>query len=163
MCKTEIRRAVPCDMPQIMQVYACARKFMAEHGNASQWANGYPERSLLDDDILNGNLYVVEQDGKIHGAFALISGPDETYTYIEDGEWLSDSEYATIHRVASDGQVHGIFRQVFDYCQARTGHLRIDTHRNNIIMQHVIEQCGFRRCGIIYVYDGTPRIAYELC
>ncbi len=38
---------------------------------------------------------------------------------------------------------------------------RIDTHNDNKIMQHVIEKNGFIRCGIIYVKDGSPRIAYE--
>lgn len=26
---------------------------------------------------------------------------------------------------------------------------------------HVISKNGFKRCGIIYVADGTPRIAFE--
>jgi len=29
-------------------------------------------------------------------------------------------------------------------------------------MQHVIEKNGFKKCGIIYVKDGSERIAYEL-
>ena len=29
-------------------------------------------------------------------------------------------------------------------------------------MQHLILQCGFTRRGIIYVRDGSPRIAYEM-
>lgn len=48
-----------------------------------------------------------------------------------------------------------------EYCKARVPHLRIDTHEDNAVMQHVIEKCGFKRCGIIYVSNGTPRIAYE--
>jgi hypothetical protein len=28
-------------------------------------------------------------------------------------------------------------------------------------MQHVVEKHGFSRRGIIYIADGTPRIAYE--
>ena len=29
-------------------------------------------------------------------------------------------------------------------------------------MQQLLELNGFRRCGIIYVRDGSPRIAYQL-
>lgn len=29
------------------------------------------------------------------------------------------------------------------------------------IMQHLICKNGFQKCGIIYVEDGSPRIAYE--
>lgn len=39
--------------------------------------------------------------------------------------------------------------------------MRIDTHADNHIMQHVIEKAGFQRCGIIFTDDGTPRIAYQ--
>ena len=28
-------------------------------------------------------------------------------------------------------------------------------------MQHILEKQGFVRCGIIYVANGTPRIAYQ--
>ena len=46
-------------------------------------------------------LFVVEEDGEITGVFAYMGGRDETYAYIEDGAWLSDDEYKTIHRVAA--------------------------------------------------------------
>ena len=39
--------------------------------------------------------------------------------------------------------------------------LRIDTHQDNKVMQHVVEKHGFTRRGIIYIADGSPRIAYE--
>lgn len=39
--------------------------------------------------------------------------------------------------------------------------MRIDTHENNKVMQHLIKKNGFQECGIIYVEDGSPRIAYE--
>ena len=29
-------------------------------------------------------------------------------------------------------------------------------------MQHLIERSGFTRCGIVYMEDGSPRIAYQL-
>ena len=40
-------------------------------------------------------------------------------------------------------------------------HLRIDTHENNKVMQHLILKNGFEKCGIIYVDDGSPRVAFE--
>ena len=39
--------------------------------------------------------------------------------------------------------------------------IRSDTHADNKTMQHLIEADGFTRCGIIYIADGTPRIAYQ--
>ena len=39
--------------------------------------------------------------------------------------------------------------------------LRIDTHRDNISMRRFIEKSSFDFCGVIYVEDGTPRVAFE--
>ena len=97
----------------------------------------------------------------IHGVFAFILGEDPTYHVIENGQWLSDAPYGTIHAVASDGSIHGLLTQVVTYCLQTIRHLRIDTHPDNLIMQHVITKNGFTKCGIIYVADGTPRLAYE--
>ena len=102
-----------------------------------------------------------EETERVCGVFFFDIGPDETYGVIEQGAWFSDSAYGTIHRIAGDGTVHGLLRKVVSYCEKKTPHLRIDTHEDNHIMQHVIAQCGFRRCGVIHVSDGTPRIAYE--
>jgi len=35
--------------------------------------------------------------------------------------------------------------------------IRIDTHRDNRIMQHVISKYGFTYCGIIYLANGDER------
>ena len=158
-----IRQAEEADLPVILEIYAYARDFMEKNGNPHQWAGGFPPASLLQDDIAKHNLYVVteEETGRVCGVFFFAIGPDETYGVIEQGEWFSDSAYGTIHRIAGDGSVHGLLRKVVSYCEKKTPHLRIDTHEDNHIMQHVIAQCGFRRCGIIHVGDGTPRIAYE--
>lgn len=154
-----IRKAKMEDFERILEIYAYARGFMGKMGNPTQWGNHYPPIDMLQGDIAAGNLCVVE-DGQIHGVFAFFTEPDPTYSYIEDGAWLDDSPYGTIHRVASDGS-GGVFSAVLDYAQSRNPHVRIDTHRDNKVMQHVLEKNGFRRCGIIYLEDGDPRIAYD--
>ena len=111
--------------------------------------------------IARNELFVLEDSDGIHGVFAFILGEDPTYHVIENGQWLSDAPYGTIHAVASDGSIHGFLTQVVTYCLQTIRHLRIDTHPDNLIMQHVITKNGFTKCGIIYVADGTPRLAYE--
>ena len=92
--------------------------------------------------------------------FALLPSPEPTYDVI-DGAWLTDEPYGVIHRMASYPDVHGIFAAIIDFAAARYAHLRIDTHRDNRIMQHLIEKHGFTYCGIIRLEDGAPRLAYE--
>ena len=158
---TTIRKAEKEDLTRIMEIYAAARQFMRDHGNFSQWdGEDAPER-LLPGDIEAGNLYVLEEDGAIHAVFAFIIGADPCYAVIEQGAWKSDTPYAAVHRVASDGTLHNIIGRIMDFAKSNMPHIRIDTHENNKVMQKALEKQGFKRCGIIYVPDGTPRIAYE--
>lgn len=155
-----IRKAKPEDLPRILEIYAYARQFMRDNGNATQWGDGAPAESTLRADMAAGKLYVLEGNG-LHAVFALIPGNDPTYAEI-DGAWLSQAPYATLHRVASNGTQHGIMDCVVAFAKTQYPHLRIDTHRDNKIMQHVIAKNGFVYCGVINTKDGTPRLAYEL-
>lgn len=158
-----IRKAEKQDLPRIHEIYAAARQFMRDNGNYAQWGEGDRPEELLEDDIQQGNLYVLEGDeAQIHAVFVFVEGPDPVYLHIEQGSWRSEAEYAAVHRVASDGMVRNVLGQIMDYCRAQIPHLRIDTHEDNKVMQHVLEKCGFVRCGIVYMPDGSPRIAYEL-
>lgn len=161
MSKIVIDKANRSDLERILEIYAHARAYMAQNGNASQWGNGYPEKTLLKSDIQKGELYVMKEKGRIFGVFAFIIGADPTYDIIEDGAWFSSDLYGTIHRIASDGSVRGVLDAAVLFCETKIKHLRIDTHENNKIMQYLIEKNGFKKCGRIYADDGTPRIAYE--
>jgi RimJ/RimL family protein N-acetyltransferase len=37
----------------------------------------------------------------------------------------------------------------------------VDTHQDNVVMQRILEKLGFTYCGIIFVANGTPRLAYQ--
>ena len=156
-----IRKTVPGDVDRIMEIYDTARKFMRSTGNMTQWINGYPGRDLILDDIKKGNSYVGVYDGRVTGTFAFILGDDPTYSYLEDGEWLNDLPYGTIHRLASDGTVHGFLEAAVGFAGGITGNLRIDTHDDNRVMQHLLEKNGFTKCGRIFLENGDPRIAYQ--
>ena len=157
----QIRKATAQDLPRIEEIYAFARKFMAETGNPNQWGNTTPLTSQLVEDIRRGDLNVMVQDNVIHGVFYFYIGIDPTYGEIEDGQWRSDTPYGTIHRIAGDGS-GGILAAAVAYGKERINHLRIDTHHDNKIMQHAVAKFGFQRSGIIHLANGSPRIAYDL-
>lgn len=54
---------------------------------------------------------------------------------------------------------HFVFRWAFTQIDS----IRIDTHRDNKPMQHLLNKNGFRYCGIIYLEDGDERLAYQRC
>lgn len=155
-----IRKATLTDMPAIRAVYAAARRFMAATGNPTQWGEDKPAEALLLEDIRLGRLYVEEWDGHVCAAFALVMGEDPTYGYIE-GAWRDATPYGTIHRLAADGTNPGFFTRCVSFCSRQISHLRVDTHADNRVMRHLVEKHGFAYCGVIYIADGSPRLAFE--
>ena len=156
-----VRPATADDLNDIMRTYDAARLAMRECGNHAQWVNGYPQRDLLENDIEKKQLFVIEEDGVIHAAFAFILGDDPTYAYIEDGKWPNGKPYGTIHRIGTDGKIKGAVKAALDFALQYTDEVRADTHEDNRPMQHVLAKNGFVRCGIIYLENGDPRIAYQ--
>ncbi len=157
-----IRLATHDDLPKLLDIYEYARQFMREQGNPTQWGASHPEKDILEADIDNNVLYVIEKEGRIQGVFAFIIGEDSTYDIIDQGNWKSNDTYGTIHRVAAAKGATGIAEKTVEYCKNLHPYIRIDTHEKNLVMQHLIEKTGFQKSGIIYAYDGSPRIAYEL-
>ena len=158
----QIRPARPDDLPALREVFAAAKAIMRADGNPTQWAGAYPDDPDILRDIAGGwGHTVLAEDGRTAGYFALIPAPEPTYARI-DGAWLDDAlPYFVIHRIASVPEVHGVFAAVIAFAAARCRNLRIDTHRDNRIMQHNICKHGFRCCGIIHLADGAPRLAYQ--
>lgn len=155
-----IRNARREDLPRIEEIYAYARDFMANHGNPNQWGKTNPPTEQLEKDIENQLLFVVTEGEVIHGVFYFYIGEDPTYHEIEDGAWASLTPYGTIHRIAGDGS-GGVLKAAVEFCSRKISHLRIDTHHDNYVMQKAVEKLGFQRRGIIYIADGSPRIAYD--
>lgn len=157
-----IRCATAADVDELMRVFALARQFMARTGNPHQWTDGYPERELVERDVAAGRQWAVtDAAGRVVGTFCFLPGPEAAYAVIEQGQWPDDRPYWVIHRLASDGSCHGVFRCVLTWCAARAAVLRIDTHADNRVMQRLLERNGFARCGIIYQRHHSPRWAYQ--
>lgn len=156
-----IRKSTYDDLDRIKEILVHARQYMKESGNPTQWGDNRPSISLIENDIQKGNSYVVVDENEVVATFAFIVGEDPTYLDI-DGKWLNDFKYGTIHRIASNGKVKGIFPFVINELKKLGIDIRIDTHINNKTMIHQIEKAGFKYCGVIVVDDGTKRNAYQL-
>ena len=157
-----IREAQPSDMADIMTVMDAAKKIMRQSGNMYQWGEGYPSEAVITADMERNGGFVIEDDSKVVGYFAFLKSPEPTYARIYEGKWLDDEKpYHVVHRIASYPDAHGIFSSIMDYCFSHDPNIRIDTHRDNKIMQHNIAKHGFTYCGIIYLASGDERLAYQ--
>lgn len=159
----QIRKTVREDLNEVMKIYADARQYMRENGNPNQWINGYPTMEMVLGDISDQSSYVcIESDG-IVGVFRFTLGTDPTYIRIYEGNWLKEGPYGVIHRIASASHKKGVASFCLEWCLASCGNIRIDTHRDNYIMQNLLVKNGYTRCGIIYLEDGAERLAYQKC
>lgn len=157
-----IRHTTTADIPRLKEIFAIARRFMAEAGNPNQWTEGYPSKELLQEDIDSGDSYVIVKGDRIVATFVLRGGADPTYDIIYDGKWPDDNPYATIHRIASSGEATGIMHTALQYALTHYDNIRIDTHRDNLVMQHLLADEGFCYCGVIHCWSGDERLAFQL-
>ena len=162
-----IRKSKPSDLDTILRLREEARQTMIRTGNKNQWTAGHPATDVFVNDIKQGNSYLIE-DTDCNGrptpvaSFAFIPGPDPTYAIIYDGKWLDEtSSYHVLHRIASTPTSHGVMEALLQFCFTHACNIRIDTHRDNHIMQHLLAKHGFSQCGIIHLLNGDERLAYQ--
>ena len=140
----EIRKVSAQDLDQIMQIYENAKAFMRENGNKDQWGDDYPSRELIEQDL--DDMYLCMEENQIACVFYYKKDEDEEYGQI-NGKWLNDEPYAVVHRVASTGIIKGAASYCLDWAYSQIPNLRMDTYRDNIPMQKLLEKCGFQYCG----------------
>lgn len=161
-----IRKATSKDLPDILAIYSYARTYMKEHGNPDQWRDSYPPVELTTQNIDTGCCYVCiiqenEQD-KIGGVFYFHQEDDPDYKEI-DGAWLNDDTYAVVHRVATAPDTKGVATYCLNWAYEQFQNIKIDTHDDNIPMQHLLKKLGFSCCGHTTLANGEVRLVYQKC
>ncbi len=157
----EIRKTRIEELDAVMNIYAHARRFMAEHDNPTQWGNNKPSRKQVEQDILAGKSHVCVEGDELAAVFYFAHETDPTYTKIYEGQWLNDKEYSVVHRIASAGTVKGAGSFCMNWACAQSENVKIDTHKDNYVMQNMLKKNGFVHCGTIYLEDGEPRLAFH--
>lgn len=167
----QFRHAQTADLPQIMGIVAQAQAYLAAQG-IDQWQDGYPDEATMREDIARQNAYVLAEDDRVCGIASIIFDGEPTYDRIHDGAWTTAEPYAAIHRIAVDATMRGkgiadAVMQGAEEVVARRGltGIRIDTHRQNVVMQRMLQRNGYALCGVIYLTEGkeagAERVALE--
>ncbi|MGB0806813.1 MAG: GNAT family N-acetyltransferase, partial [Salibacteraceae bacterium] len=135
-----------------------------------QWQNGYPSLEIINNDIIKGNSYVIIDTKEETIATTMFTiQPEPTYTKIE-GQWLRpvNEKYGVIHRLAikASKRNQGIAKAIFKHFESvlinnSIPSMKVDTHRGNLGMQHMLKSIGYTYCGIIYLEDGNERFGFE--
>lgn len=157
----KIRKATKEDIPAMREIFNYGREVQLKTGNLNQWEAGYPADEVILEDIRQKAAHVcMDDEGNIIGVLSVFTDPDPTYENIE-GAWLNDKPYATIHRIATNGQVKGTGQYCIEWVQNQYDNVRIDTHENNEQMKYIVKKLGFEYCGVIYLANGDARNAYQ--
>lgn len=160
----QIRKATMNNLPDILAIYAYAREYMKEHGNPDQWKDNYPPLELTTQDIRSGCLHVciirANDREQIGGVFYFHPEEDPDYLNI-DGSWLNSCPYAVVHRVATAPDTKGIATFCLNWAYEQFPNIKIDTHDDNIPMQHLLAKLGFTCCGHTTLKSGDSRLIYQ--
>jgi len=164
---TILRKTTIDDISAVMEIIEQGKAYLKSNG-IDQWQNGYPNESVIKEDIINEYGYVLEYEDKIVGTVALSFDGEPWYDDITDGEWLTLGEFLVIHRLAVSSDVRGtdiaseIIRQAEKLCAQRgVSSIKIDTHEDNIIMQKFVKKNGFKYCGMVILGSEGERLAFE--
>lgn len=156
------------DIPRVMEIINKGKAYFKSEG-IDQWQNGYPNEETIETDINNGEGYILERDNEIVGTVAVSFNGEATYDKIYEGSWLTSGDFGVIHRIAVDSDLKGeglagqIFKSVQALCLKNSVHsIKIDTHKDNQSMRKSIAKNGFAYCGVIYLEDGSERVAFEI-
>lgn len=167
---TKFRLANLNDLNDIYAIIEGAKALLKQRG-LSQWQSGSPSYDQIKNDIINEESFVYLLDETIVGTVCLSFNKDPNYDVI-DGRWQNaDDPYLVIHRLATKEGYYNqniasiIFQESVNYAKSnKVNQLRIDTHKDNKQMLHLINKFNFEYCGIVDVIDkiDSKRKAYQL-
>ncbi|MBY9078677.1 GNAT family N-acetyltransferase [Paenibacillus sp. HN-1] len=130
-----IRQGRMDDLEQIMALIAECVRVMRE-GGSDQWNESYPNREVIAEDIEQGTIYVLEDDGAPAGIIVLDENEAEEYKSID---WVhKEGRYLVMHRLAVHPRIQGkgIARRLLAFAEdqaVREGYssIRMDTYAKN--------------------------------
>lgn len=165
MTTSVLKKATESDSGVVWEILQDAIAQRKREGSA-QWQNGYPNEQTVREDIASQRGYLLMEDGIPVAYAAIIFGHEPAYDKIE-GQWLTDEDYAVVHRVArsSKSTSRGLAAKIFTLTEALcvekgVRSIRLDTNFDNAPMLKLADALGYRYCGEIF-FQGASRRAYE--
>lgn len=160
-----LRKAALSEIPQIWNILQDAIEQRRQDGS-TQWQDGYPNELTIQNDIKNGCAYVVTENESILCYAAIIFDKEPAYEEIQ-GKWLTNGDYAVVHRVAASKLAKGkgiatkLFKNIEDVCLANNiNSIKVDTNFDNIPMLKILDKLNYTYCGEVF-FRGSARKAFE--
>ncbi|QBZ99114.1 GNAT family N-acetyltransferase [Flavobacterium sangjuense] len=159
------RKATLVEIPQIWTIIqqAIARR---KNDGSQQWQDGYPNETVIQQDIEKGIGYVLLDDNTVAGYAAILFNDEPAYEQLK-GSWLTNGDFVVVHRVAiSDDYLgKGLAQKIFLFTEDLAidnnfFSIKVDTNFDNIPMLKILEKLGYTYCGEV-TFRGGVRKAFE--
>ncbi len=159
------RKATASEIPQIWTIIqqAIVRR---KNDGSQQWQDGYPNENVIKQDITKGIGYVLIDYNIVAGYAAILFNDEPAYEQLK-GTWLTNGDFAVVHRVAiSDDYLgKGLAQKIFLFTEdlAKGNNIfsiKVDTNFDNIPMLKILEKLGYTYCGEV-TFRGSFRKAFE--
>ena len=138
------RKSTKSDVSKIMEIVKQAQEYFKSQG-IDQWQNNYPNDEVINNDINNGESYVMLDGDDIVATTVISFAKEKSYENILDGKWITNGDYGVIHRIAVDnthkgkGLSHKIIKYAEEVCKQNNIHsIKVDTHEDNIDRKSVV-------------------------
>ncbi|MFG4003790.1 GNAT family N-acetyltransferase [Flavobacterium aquidurense] len=160
-----LRKADISEVPQIWSILQDAIEQRRQDGS-TQWQDGYPNELTIQNDIQNGYAYVLTENESILCYAAIIFEKEPAYEEIQ-GKWLTNGDYAVVHRIAASKLAKGkgiatkLFKNIEQICITNNIYsIKVDTNFDNIPMLKILEKLDYSYCGEVF-FRGAARKAFE--
>lgn len=162
-----IRKATEADIDAVEKLYDVIHTAEEAGQQTIGWIRGiYPVREIAERAFDRGELYVLEDDGEIHGTGIINNTQDASYA---NGNWAGeapDDEVCVLHTLVIDpacsGRGYGkAFVAFYENYAMETGctELRFDTNERNSVARAMYKKLGYTEVGIVKTdFNGLDQI-----
>lgn len=161
-----IQLAELIQLGEIIELYEACKVEMIQN-EIYQWNEHYPNSTVSKMDILNEELYTIEENNQILGVVALNDVQDKVYANVN---WKHNhSRVLVIHRLAihPKSQGKGIAKKLMDFSeqfavQNNFESIRLDAFSENPIALSIYEKRNYIKRGTVYFpYRDIPFHCFE--
>lgn len=162
-----IRKATEADIDAVEKLYDAIHTAEEAGQQTIGWIRGiYPVRETAERAFDRGELYVLEDDGEIHGTGIINNTQDASYA---NGNWAGeapDDKVCVLHTLVIDpacsGRGYGkAFVAFYENYAMETGctELRFDTNERNSVARTMYKKLGYTEVGIVKTdFNGLDQI-----
>jgi ribosomal protein S18 acetylase RimI-like enzyme len=148
----QLKQANPDHLDTIMDVYLRCKKDLDEKG-LLQWNEVYPSREYFEEEMTDGNLYVLMIDENIAGSATLNEWQSPEWSEIP---WKLENEWV-IHALFLDPlqQGNGLGKIFMEKCEEFAREkgfesIRLDAYSRNTGANYLYEKMGYEYRGSVY-------------